>query len=96
MKIDFDAKVVDSAITSLNPGDTFIYKTGKTKCGFDAYMIVNATDVHGEPLYVDENFPIACVNLKTGKICNFSSTCVIIPIKLKIVKDDGNKNKGDN
>ena len=87
MKIDIDEKKVDSNIVSLKYGETFLYKNGQKRGGYDVYMIVEATDCHGKPLFVNEKYPISCVNLFTGKITLFNATCCVIPIKLKVTKD---------
>ena len=89
MKIDINENVIESEITSLKPGETFLYRNGKRKGGFDVYMIVNPNDYKGEPLFdLLSVYPIVAINLNTGKLNFFKPCCAIIIEHLKDVKDN--------
>lgn len=86
MKIDIDESVIKSEIVSLKPGETFLYRNGKRKGGFDAYMIVDPNNCKGELLFDLSVYPIVAINLNTGRLNFFRPGCTIIIQHLKVVK----------
>lgn len=88
MIIDIDESVLNSEITSLKPGETFLYRNGQRKGGFDAYMVVNPNNCKGELLFDLSEYPIVAINLNTGKLNFFKPGCPIIVANLKVVKEE--------
>ena len=87
MTIDINEKALNSEISCLKPGETFLYKNGQRKGGFDVYMIVNPNDSKNKSLFNLEEYPIVAINLNTGKLNFFKPGCPIIVVRLKVVKD---------
>ena len=87
MKIDIKEDSLNSEITSLKPGETFLYRNCQRKGGFDVYMVVNPNDSKGESLFDISEYAITAINLNTGKLNFFKPGCPIIVVRLKVVKE---------